>query len=218
MPGSFRKNTFALSLTHTDTLRLQSHRHTPPNVQRSTPTPKKKGRVLTACKPPLSPPKKKPSKSPLIQRKMGCVTQRLQSWWFWGILDCSQQRQLRLSLFTGEIFGELPPLTAISAPVKNLACCFVEFFLWSWYSARGAIDVFCLLKSVVVEGPDGNGTMKEIHQCLRLSLSACLEGIHPTRNWMGDPWPLGSDRATMAGKPLHPKGFFLAVFLWLVTL
>ena len=88
---------------------------------------------------------------------------------------------------------------------------------WSSFFGRGSVlevqlMFSALVKSVVIDKPGGGGTMQEIYQCLQWSLSACLAGLHPTQDWKGDPWPLGSSRAKVAGTPLHPKGFFLAVF------
>ena len=87
---------------------------------------------------------------------------------------------------------------------------------WASFFGQGAILEWQLLFGAVVKSAcctlDGQNTMGELYKCLKWSLEACLEGQHPSHNYKGEAWAPGSNRAQLAGLPLHPQGYFLAVF------
>ena len=55
-------------------------------------------------------------------------------------------------------------------------------------------------------------TLGEMYKAFRWSLEACFAGVHPAVDHQGVPYKPGSARGKLAGKALHPEGYFLAVF------
>ena len=89
----------------------------------------------------------------------------------------------------------------------------------SWTSFFSQGDVMqtqwlfaALVKSAWTSGPAGD-TTEELYKHLVWSFQACLAGTHPVLDWDGEPFPPNSYRAQVANKPLHPKNYFMAVFM-----
>ena len=89
---------------------------------------------------------------------------------------------------------------------------------WCSFLSHGAVlevqVLFsALVKSAALPDQEGSpGTMHELYRSLSWSFNACLQGRHPDRDWNGNAWVPGSNRAKLANQPLHPEGFFLGVF------
>ena len=87
----------------------------------------------------------------------------------------------------------------------------------SFLSQGGVLEAQMLFGAIVKSAAcpdqeDRPGTMHELYAALSWSFDACLRGLHPARDWKGNAWAAGSDRAKKANQPLHPEGFFLGVF------
>ena len=77
----------------------------------------------------------------------------------------------------------------------------------------------CFAKPCISKGAEGD-TMDPIWSLLRWSFEALLDGRHPSRDAMGNPFAPGSLRAKLAGRPLHqpdPEKPRFRVVLWSIV-
>ena len=60
----------------------------------------------------------------------------------------------------------------------------------------------------------GYNTLDDIWRVICWMLTICYCGVYPSVDWNNDPWPLGSDQAKKAGRPLFAGYFFV---LWMLA-
>ena len=137
---------------------------------------------------------------------------------FWGEKNCQDPAfRNHPALSKPDYRTKCVPLQLHSDAVVMSKTESLHVISWSSYFGQGQILESQLLYAAIVKSActvdaEGRETYKEIYRCLRWSLAACFSGIHPAENWDGEPWPIGSKRATLANRPLNPEGKYMAIF------
>ena len=155
------------------------------------------------------------SKTPAAFERVFGSDAEIQS--FWNHKDLSDPAYVHHpALLKQDFRSKCVPLKLHSDGVVMSKTESLHVMSWSSFFGKGEILEWQVLFAAVVKSAkctfNGRETLSEIYRCYRWSLTACLEGVHPTMDHNEVRWPRGSQRARLAGQPLNPDGKFLAVF------